>query len=251
MKALFGLAVNSLSSAQKAIESKLGPKTVRLLLSSRDKLPTTKKVLLIPNTNTLRSNIKRLNEWDGVAVVFDSPINLYEVEKLEWLDVKSNGDVLSYKFGFIEPKYSKLFAAYDNTKHVRIKMKKQEILQSLVLSRSETEFLETWNNFLYFCTNHSNREQCKKLLLDFFSEKLSLDKLKQSLTAMLRPDQVDYYKNKIIDWLKTSQGVALKEAWLALGPDVDVIKSAKNNAVELKDLKYILKLHKLYRKVTT
>ena len=246
MKALFGSAVNSLSSVQYAIEKKLGEKTTSLLV--KGKKYSNKKILLIPNVNALRSNIKALEKWNGVAIVFDSPTNLCSIEKLQWLDVKRQHDILSYRFSFIEPNYDRVFTAYEEKIKKPIKLKKTDILRSLIINKSDTPFLEKWNNFLYFCTSHTNREYCKKLLIDYFNNSLTIEKFNQFLSARLRADQVEYYKKEILNWLKSEEGLQLKNAWVNLKKD-DAIKVAKKYNVNIQDLRYITRVIKLHKEI--
>jgi len=237
LKALYGVTVNSLSSVQLAIENRLGKDSCKLI--AKGKKYSSKKVLLIPNVNSLRSNLKYLEAWNGVAIVFDSPINLYGIKRLKWLDVKRNEDVLSYKFQFIEPAYEKLFAAYEaKEKAPPIKLKKLDILRALVVQKSDTPFLEKFSNFLYFCTSHLNREMCKKLLIEYFNNQLTVDQLKNNWSKILRPDQVDYYQKEFLDWLKSSDGDRLKKAWLSV-EDKDCTKAVKKHDVNLQDLRFI------------
>lgn len=237
MRQLFGIAINSLSYAQKAIESKLGEKSA--VLYEPKKKYSNKKVLLLPNVNALRANLKKLEAWDGIAVVFDSPTNLHSISKLEWLDVKRNPDVLSYKFEFIEPNFTRLFEAYESKERKVVKLKKPDILRALITSRNDTHFLERWHNFLYFCTSHVNREYCKKSLLVYLNDKITLDKLRTELSSLIRPDQVDYYQRELLSWLKSEDGQRLKKAWQLLGDSKEAQKIAKKSNVELADLRYL------------
>jgi len=250
MKELFGSAMASLSSVQYAIESKLGEKTA-ILYKPREKEYSSKKVLLIPNINVLRANLKTLEKFNGVAIVFDSPINLHSIEKLKWLDVKRNPDVLSYKFEFIDPKYNLVFDAYTSKQKKVLKIRKLDILRSLVSSRSDTHFLERGSNFLYFCTSHVNREYIKKLLLEYFNDKLAIDKLEQRWKELLRPDQVDYYQREYLSWLKSADGIRLKNAWASIKETADILKAAKKFDVEIQDLRYLQRTAKTQRELVT
>ena len=246
MKALFGSAVNSLSSVQSALDEKLGEKTA-ILYKNREKGYSTKKVLLFPNVNSLRSGVKKLQDWNGVAIVFDSPTNLYSIPKLQWLDVKRNTDALSYKFQFIEPNYDKVVEAFQSKGEQQVLIHKNSILRSLVILRSETPFLESLHNFLYFCTSHSNREMCKKYLLDYFNNTLTLEKLKTEWKGLLRTDRVDSYFVKFFDYLKSEEGIRLKNAWLGLSPKTDAAKVSKKYEVHLKDIRYLQRAAKLFK----
>jgi len=250
LKELFGSAINSLSSVQYAIDSKLGEKTA-VLYKPREKEYSGKKVLLIPNTNVLRANLKTLEKFNGVAIVFDSALNLHSIAKLKWLDVKRNPDVLSYKFDFIEPRYNQVFEAYESKQKRALKIKKLDILKSLVVSRSDTHFLERGSNFLYFCTSHINREFVKKYLLDYFNDKLTIDKLEKHWKELLRPDQVEYYQREYLSWLKSADGIRLKNAWLSIKETADIIKAAKKFDVDVQDLRYIQRTAKTQRELVS
>jgi hypothetical protein len=241
MRALFGVTVNSLSSVQAAIESKLGEKSA-ILYKNKDKGYSTKKILLFPNVNSLRANLEKLKDWNGIGVVFDSPINLYNINKLRWLDVKRNSDVLSYKFDLIKPDYQKLFDAYESKEKSSVKVKKKDVLKALIVNRSDTPFLEKVSNFLYFCTSHVNREQCKKLILDYFEGSLTVEKLKNELRLHLKKDQVEYYLKDFLEFLKSERGLAIKAAWRSLSDKIDEAKAAKRNNVDIKDLRYIKRI---------
>ncbi|MDE1905101.1 MAG: hypothetical protein KGH75_01440 [Rhodospirillales bacterium] len=241
-KAVFGACVTSLSSAQFAIDKELGEKTA-VLFDSKNTF-SNKKILLVPNVNALRANSKMLSKFKGTLIVFDSPLNLHSIKNLHWLDVKRNVDSLSYKFDFVPAKYSELFDKYKSKESKPIKIRKLDVLQSLVNSRSDTFFLERWNNFVYFCTSHANREIIKVLLIEYFDGKLSLSALNTKWAEHLRSDQVENYRKEFVGWLKSADGAKLLQGWKQFREGQEYAKVCKKLEIELPDMKYLVKLAK-------
>jgi hypothetical protein len=241
LKALFSVCSNSLSRVQYSIESKLGKDSTRLVTDSWKKVKTS-KILLIPGVNLLKVHAKPLAEWKGVAIVFDGPINLYGIKNLQWLDVKRGDNTISYHFEFIEPNYQRVFDAWNNKEaNFSVKFRKNDILSTLVIERSETELKRKLHNFLYFCTNHTNRSTAKKHVMNYLNSKVDLAKTAISLRSNLRPDSTDYYLKDLLEFLKSDSAISLKKAYKNVKSSEDILRISTKQKVDVRDMRYIYK----------
>lgn len=155
------------------------------------KAHTKKDVLLFPNVSILKGKRRFLDKFDGVGIVFDSPTNLYGIKNLKFLDVQAKPETLSYRFALQDPDFSVVDNAFDRTS--KVKWRNVKILDTLVVERTKTEKTTIINNYLYFCTNHTNRITSMKAICEYLLGIITKAELLEII-----PSGIDFYYKKML-----------------------------------------------------
>jgi hypothetical protein len=247
----FGVCVNSLSSVQHYLSTQLGEQHVAVLRQEWKPSHSRAKVILLTGVNTLKNKAlkAKLDKHKGVALIFDSPTSLYNIPKLKWLDVKRGENSLSYKFEFVPLDYASVFSALNAKTERTLKIKSYDILASLVLERSETIFLKTLHDYMYFCTSHRTRDISKLAICQCIVNKTPIKDLYATLKLQCMNDTDISYLKTLTDLLETKYGKRLQ---LVIRTTVNKKKNdykslcTKHN-VQVQDARWAIKTLRLHR----
>ena len=141
-----------------------------------------------------------------MAIVFDSPPNLYGIKALQYLDIRRNTDHLSYRFEFQKIDYNSIFSTLKKREKTKLKYKHSDILANLITDRTDTKFLKLMHDFLYFCTSHVTREFAKIEVINALYEKRDLTDLSKHLKLSCKDENDEKYLKLLIDYLKSDEG---------------------------------------------
>ena len=244
-KAIYGSAVTSFSSAQNYLTTKLGDGSVKVLRKEWKDLYHKADVLLIPSVSDLQGKImlKHCNDFAGVIIVFDSPINLCSIKKLQWLDISPSYSHVSYQFSPTNANYAAVIKSVKTAGKQKIVYKKKNVLNDLINERLDTQFLRLVHDFIYFCISHSNRELIKRKICKAIRENAKANEIYNDLKLYCNSDTDLKYLKEFTDYLKSNDGKLLVKAVYSTRKKkvVDYKEHAQDCGIDPRDLKWITK----------
>lgn len=240
MIGLFGLCDHSVHDAHRILEG--SGLRVGLLLPDTDL--TQLDVVLIVSAGKFIARADMLSDWEGICIVFDSPVRCDSLVGITLLDVRERSASFRYIFDRITPEFllAQIKAAKQTYEEVVFHSRTANLLPYLLnqTSSSQMDRLQTWK---YSIKNVELRDEALTCLISwFFVEKPTVDALKKRLMTLLSLD-----KSKALNILfQDSKFPELKTAVLEVKKFKDdeksysVDKIAEKHGVSAFDIRYLI-----------
>lgn len=252
MRAIFGVAINSISAVANSLQS-TGYKIFVPVDGTKKKDiegVETAQIILLGSVALFKRLAGHINK-KAVVVIFDSPINLCCVRNIRYLDCAKNSlkDGLSYKWQFQPIDYDVLKRAVSRKKQVKWGTKDVDLLPVIIDGKVDGKFMEHVNNLVYNSTNHTNRNAISHTIFELatgvIKPKQASSKIKKFLDMNpVRAKLVDSVVNTMSSEYGTKLVAALKERnrIKQTGKAVQYKKLEKQFGIMASDLKGVIAL---------
>lgn len=221
MNKILGFATHSIISVQQNLQDN-GVKL--LVITNKNKLFYRTKnfkklknsdIILFDSMNTFNSLLPIVNKVKSTVAIFDSPLNLYQLENIELVDVNTQTDPLKYEFNVNTIDYEKLLSKhkFKSNDTNTFKFVKDVALESIIKNYSSSGLMDKFNTYLYQASRPTNRPAVRNILVKYIFGELKSENLlallgKQSKTAIEHKAMLF----KIIEFIESKAGTQLRKA---------------------------------------
>jgi len=223
MAKVFGVAANGIQSIFYVLDKRY-PRRVMLLKTSFAKLRSEKykhklsraKVIIASDMSVFRTNLQLFRLVRAPIIIFDNPAVLNCVPGIIILDIKTNDNIMEYKFSPSLIDYMTLFNAIDSKhkKRHRLGSVKINLLPKIISDNTASGFMDKFNTFLYSVTTSDNRTAIRDLIVNYVFGKMSLTEIMQQFSnnqISLSPKRTALWQI-IVDYINSPQGHTLQQA---------------------------------------
>lgn len=201
MYALFGFSDTSIHDVSEALRTSKLTKGYDIALIDEDYDEA--DILLVPNVSRLISTLPLLDDFDGVVLVFDSPVRLDGIQGMDILDITEKKNSFTYTFKRLDfpDMLTKVSDAFDDPKHMDFSIRTANVLPVL-LNTTSASILQKISTFFYSIKEQQHRDQVKDIFIDWFfsPEKITVDRLRTRWLKIM-PDTKVASIDRLLDGL--------------------------------------------------